>query len=659
MPPSSLPPAPETTSPSRVHPWLRRMGVALVAAASGAFLALAFPPYDYGNLVWIALLPLLSLLWCGRRGFWRGFGIGWFYGMGCYCVSFWWIHEVGNVFVGISMPVFLGLAFFPLMTLYALLPGLWAGLANTLLRPILALPPDTQGMTPAATKETWGKWALADMLSTLRCATGCAALWVCMEWLRGQGTLGFSWNSLGMALYNGLSLAQWAEFVGTSALAFIPVFTSVVLWGAFRRTYKQYQATGKGCRPWDFYGAVILLFALFTGGLMLSKINSPLMMMRRDTTLQLPVLAIQLNQDQKERIESPPDSTQYGLYLRATKAAFDDIQQATARKAMETPEAGIRQQLPLWVVWPESALPYPLLREIGTQELIPDRYTCNILLDPDQGLPQVRHLIREMGGQDFVLFTGTDELRLIPNEETGTLTRHGMYNSMACIPGGFDSILTVSKQHLMPFGEYIPLADSIEWINKTYSDVTGTQVGDGIHPGTGSDPIETPIPGTDETVGVIPAICYEDTVGNLLRKFIRKGPQVIVNITNDGWFRHSSCGVQQARAAAFRCIELRRPMVRAANMGVTCAIAPNGAVIDALLKADGTPHLPGYSYAVLPVDRNAGFTLYALLGDWAVLLCALLSIALSLPSLLHWQNAPDPRGKLPPRPRKWQTPAAS
>ena len=55
----------------------------LVSLLGGAFMALAFPPYDWGNLVWVGLLPLLCVLWNGRTGFWRGFGYGWLYGMGC------------------------------------------------------------------------------------------------------------------------------------------------------------------------------------------------------------------------------------------------------------------------------------------------------------------------------------------------------------------------------------------------------------------------------------------------------------------------------------------------------------------------------------------------------------------------------------------------
>jgi apolipoprotein N-acyltransferase len=79
-------------------------------------------------------------------------------------------------------------------------------------------------------------------------------------------------------------------------------------------------------------------------------------------------------------------------------------------------------------------------------------------------------------------------------------------------------------------------------------------------------------------------------------------------------------------------------MVRAANMGYTCAIAPNGAFMDILQKADGSPHLAGHSYAVLPVDKNAGFTLYALLGDWAVILCALLVLITAAPAVIRYKT---------------------
>lgn len=612
--------------------WRNRLIKAAICMAGGAFMALAFPPYDLGNLVWVGLLPLLCVLWNSRRGFWRGAAYGWLYGMGWYCVTFWWIHNVGYVF-RIPLPVFLGIAFLPLMTVYSCLVGLWAGLANTLLRPRLAPAPDTAGMKPAQIKQAWDNWATADLKSTVRCALGGGAMWVCIEWMRANGTLGFSWNSMGMALYDGLSLVQWAEFIGTAALSFFPAAMTIILWGAGRRAWIQYRATGRGCRPWDFYAAIVIIFGMFAGGLALSKIYSPLVMMQRKDVLQLPVMGVQLNLDQVERIDGGPiQSHLYGMHLRETRQAFNEVQQATIRKAQENPDLVFTQQLPVWVVWPESAMGCPIHQNILTNQFMPDYHTTTEFFG-ETGLPLVRRQIREMGGQDFVLFTGADQNLWEPCENPKGYIPRGMYNSMAIIPGGFDSLTTVSKQHLMPFGEYIPFVEEIQWIGDLYSQMTGTQVGEGIRPGTGDNPIPVAVPGTDETVGVIPAICYEDTVGRLLTKYVRKGPQVIVNISNDGWFRDSCCGEQQARNAAFRCIELRRPMVRAANMGYTCAIAPNGAFIDILQKADGSPHLPGHSYAVLPVDKNAGYTLYALLGDWAVGLCAVLVLLTSLPGI--------------------------
>lgn len=597
---------------------------ALISIIGGVLMALAFPPYDFGNWVWVGLLPLLTVLWRPGVSRKRAFAMGWLYGMGWYCVSFWWIHEVGEVFI-IPLPIFLVIAFIPLMSLYSCLPGLWALLAATWLRPRLQPAPHTEDLDLPRRKQAWRAWEVADIASTLRSAVGCGALWVCIEWLRAHGTLGFSWNSLGTALYNGLSFAQWAEFVGTTALSFIPASMAVILWCSFRRTVMYFKGVGVGCRPWDFYGAVILLFGLFAGGLALSKAYSPAVLMRQDGVVPLPVLAVQINKDQKEHITDLRSPAQYKQYLNATVAACGEIAEQTMLEAQRHVDVGIPLQLPVWVVWPESALPFSFWREFPSLQRLPDEFTCGIFLAED-GLPLARQRVREMGGQDFVLFTGVDELLVQPAPSGVKFC--GMFNAMACITGGFDSIRSVAKQHLMPFGEYIPLAQDIEWIGRAYSKVTGTQVGEGIHPGEGTEPLLVPVPGTDLQVGVIPAVCYEDTVGDLLRLFVRKGPQVIVNVTNDAWFQHSACGVQQARVAAFRCIELRRPMVRAANMGVTCAIAPNGAFLHALLKADGTPHLPGYSYAVLPVDTRAGYTLYALLGEWASLLCAVLALCL-------------------------------
>lgn len=612
----------------------------LISLLSGGIMALAFAPYDISFIVWVGLLPILTVLWCGPAKFWRGFFMAWLYGMGWYGVSFWWIHEVGYVF-NIPLWLFILIAFLPLMAVYSAMLGLWGGLTATVLRPRLTPSPDSTGMRPEKQKEAWGTWAWQDTLSTIYSAAGVAATLVCVEWMRSSGTLAFSWNTLGMGMYHGLSLVQWAEFVGTTALSFIPAFVAVILWGAGRRSYIYFKGAKRHCHIWDFYGTMIVLFMLFLGGLFISKSYSQNAMLRRDSTLALPVLAVQTNKDQKEKISE----RQRGIHdynealLNTTVQAAQEVLQSQMKTAQENKEhLAFPIHQPAWIIWPESALTFDLSKDTAKNQLFTDdrpvqlntrqemrmynyiRYQQDLATQfAEQALPA----LREQLGLPVVLISGVDEHRFVPTEN-GALKIEGMLNSMVCMSGtDINTMQSAAKQHLMPFGEYIPLADSCKWIQDTYTEVTGTQVGDGIHPGSGSAPMLTPVPGKGETVGIIPAVCYEDTVGSVLTKFVRKGPQVIVNISNDAWFRHSACGAQQARNAAFRCIELRRPMVRAANMGYCCAIAPNGAVID----AQENPHESGYSFAVLPVDRNAGFTLFAIAGDWAVFVCLLILLA--------------------------------
>jgi apolipoprotein N-acyltransferase len=127
----------------------------------------------------------------------------------------------------------------------------------------------------------------------------------------------------------------------------------------------------------------------------------------------------------------------------------------------------------------------------------------------------------------------------------------------------------------------------------------------------------------EETVQAIPSICFEDTVGRLTRKSVRAYPQVIVNITNDGWFKQSEGAAQHFANARFRCIELRRPMVRCANSGVGGVISVTGSTLDPFTREDrrlvddsGSHFTKGTLFASVWIPRESGFTLYALWGDW-------------------------------------------
>jgi len=129
-----------------------------------------------------------------------------------------------------------------------------------------------------------------------------------------------------------------------------------------------------------------------------------------------------------------------------------------------------------------------------------------------------------------------------------------------------------------------------------------------------------PIGGGD--IQLIPSVCFEDTVGRLTRKFVRTEPQLIINVTNDGWFKDSEAARQHMANAKFRAIELRRPMVRSANTGVSGIISTTGSLVDpttgkrqVIEDKHGSHFVRSsiYGHAYAPV--HGPVTLYALAGD--------------------------------------------
>lgn len=597
------------TASRRFVAWLRE---AALSASAGILTAMAFIPFDWGFFAWIGLLPLLAVLWGRHHGFWGSFGYGWIFGVTFFGVSFAWLFSVGDLFE-VPRALFLGSVYVPFMGYLALYPALWAGITGHWLRPRRPALPESGGASRAERRKLWNAWSLADMKCCALPCLGTAAVWVVTEWMRSTLLTGFAWNGLGVALYGGLSLAQWAEFTGVTALAFLPALANAVFWCAGRRVGVMAMREGRRGMPWDFYALALLIFTLFLGGMLLSRRHAPEAALNAPDTLKLPVLAVQGNIPQAERFGMPPWQA-YAVMLEQTALGVEEARRQAFRQAMET-NRNIEHMPPAWVVWPENSLGAPvLIDEEG--HVLRDVYNENNLFG-SRGLPR----LRRQAGADFILLTGGDVMRLRSGVEGWE--RVNRWNSLVVLEGGLQSMRHAAKRHLVPFGEYIPLKKELPVLADIYASLAGYAMGEGMIPGEGKEPLSVSVPGTAEHVGVIPAVCYEDSVGGLLREFARPGPQVIVNTTNDGWFLTSWANEQQARQAAFRCIELRRPMIRAANTGLTVALGANGAVLGELRAADGSPFLEGSLSVVLPVDRKAGLTLYAIAGDWFVGLCAL------------------------------------
>ncbi|RKY35553.1 MAG: apolipoprotein N-acyltransferase [Candidatus Omnitrophota bacterium] len=138
----------------------------------------------------------------------------------------------------------------------------------------------------------------------------------------------------------------------------------------------------------------------------------------------------------------------------------------------------------------------------------------------------------------------------------------------------FNTAVLISKQgrfskyrklKLVPFGEYIPLRRFLSFISvvNSFGDISA-----------GKEVVLL----NYKNLRIATLICFEDLFPDLVRDFVRKGANVLVNITNDAWFKGYPQVIQHLQPAVFRAIEERRYLLRAANTGISCIISPQGEI---------------------------------------------------------------------------------
>lgn len=188
------------------------------------------------------------------------------------------------------------------------------------------------------------------------------------------------------------------------------------------------------------------------------------------------------------------------------------------------------------VVWPESA-GWPFV--YGRDPVLSRDLEVLVSL----GCPILFNSVTESGGRHF------NSVLLITEEG---------------IIGRYD------KRHLVPFGEYVPLARWLPFVSKL-----ARNAGDFI-PGEEL----ALLPWQGEQLGA--AICFEIVFPFEVAEMVRRGASLLVTVTNDAWYGDSAAPWQHFRAARFRAAETRRYLLRAAITGVSGLVAPDGSVISAL-----------------------------------------------------------------------------
>jgi apolipoprotein N-acyltransferase len=201
------------------------------------------------------------------------------------------------------------------------------------------------------------------------------------------------------------------------------------------------------------------------------------------------------------------------------------------------------------------------------------------------------------------------------------------YNSAILISGNGEITNRYDKLHLVPFGEYIPIKTIFGFLE------TVVPIGDCVSgkeytvfslnrevAGSLSRTTEKQ-PQTDDRVDFSVLICFEDIFPQISRRFVKKGADFLVNITNDAWFGDTSSPYQHLQASVFRAVENRVYLVRAANTGISGFIAPHGKVYPLIDSNSGKQTFASGSQTRNIILAPKQDTFYTKLGDWFVLIC--------------------------------------
>lgn len=261
------------------------------------------------------------------------------------------------------------------------------------------------------------------------------------------------------------------------------------------------------------------------------------------------------------------------------KKLHDELMTLSLRSALDGKLAK-----PSFIVWPESPGPFyyyndPLFRERVTG------------LTRASGLP--------------MLF-GT----------VAYTTEHAPLNSAVLVGANGDLASRYDKMFLVPFGEFVPPLFS--FVNRITQETGDFVPGDRV------------VVSQVGQRGIGAFICYESAFPHLVREFPRAGAELLVNLTNDGYFGRSSARAQHLLLARMRAAENRRWLLRPTNDGYTVSIDPAGRVIDRVEPYQRAAARLSFSY----VEQTTAYTRF---GDWFAWLC--LASSLPLAAALSWKNA--------------------
>ncbi len=412
---------------------------------------------------------------------------------------------------------------------------------------------------------------------------GGAAAWVALEMLRARIFGGFPWNLLGDSQFKLVPLIQIASVTGIWGVSFLVAWFSLALFSAAEMIFRQ--PTKRLIWQAEIILPLITVVGCFIGGFFAISRETPM-----ESTLR--VTAIQPNIPQTVIWNPAADEIPFQKFLAQNRAALTN-------------------QTDL-LLWPESAV-------------------------PDMSEENVR-LIAQLAWTErvWLIFNGEDQT--VSHTETNDFNAAFLLNPSGGLAG------TYHKRHLVIFGEYVPL---VRWLPfmKWFTTISGGWTeGDKAAQFTverrTSDRHEIEL--ISQSAGqatstpprtkfqISPLICFEDVFPSAARDAASNDTDLLVNLTNDGWFGTGAAQWQHTAAAVFRAIENGLPLVRCSNNGVTCWIDAHGRLQRVLTDATGDVHGTGAMTVEIPLPDKRTPTFYHRHGDWFGWSCVGIAVGMLL-----------------------------
>jgi apolipoprotein N-acyltransferase len=394
-------------------------------------------------------------------------------------------------------------------------------------------------------------------------------LWVAVELARTLVT-GFPWNLLGTAQVDNTSVSRITTWTGVYGVSFEIMLVNVAVAAAFLVPKKKRSA---------------LLMASLAAAAVLQAgrlVDAPAVSADREALLvqeNIPVDATWTRDNFQRTLGELADFTVKDV---ASNTAPDE-------KAGKAGTGKIDL-----IVWPESPAPFfmsdPLFR------------------DP------VSQVARE--AQSWVV---TGAIGSTPAGQSGTSASQ-VFNSAALISPAGEWRARYDKVHLVPFGEYLPFPRLFAFAGGLTKEVGEFQRGAS----------RTPLDAGTARLGVF--ICYESVFPGEVREFANHGADVLVNLSNDGWYGDSGAYAQHLNQTRMRAIENDRWILSATNTGVTASLDPYGRIVARLPRKQRAA-------LVAPYALTSVTTFYTRYGDWFAWLCAIISAAALLTRFGRYRKA--------------------